>query len=159
MRWLETRPRRGILGRVTTATATPVERSGPGISTALDKYAPQGRPRFEAELRDALARASDDLDVARVDEVLSRWYSLADDRHQGSSPSFPTKVPVGRPVNSWAACRYLSMSPTTKNIEPRIATMSLISVPGSSSVSTWTLPNDAERSLSRHGVFSPRETR
>lgn len=62
---------------MTTATATPVERSGPGISTALDKYAPRERPRFEAELRDALARASDDLDVARVDEVLTRWYSRA----------------------------------------------------------------------------------
>jgi hypothetical protein len=34
-------------------------------------------PRFEAELRDALARASDDLDVSRVDEVLSRWHSRA----------------------------------------------------------------------------------
>lgn len=63
--------------RVSTATATTVERSGPGISTALDKYAPQERPRFEAELRDALARAHDDLDVTRVDEVLSRWHSRA----------------------------------------------------------------------------------
>jgi len=62
---------------VTTTTATTVERSGPGISTALEKYAPQERPRFEAELRDALARASDDLDVSRVDEVLSRWHSRA----------------------------------------------------------------------------------
>ena len=44
---------------------------------ALSKHAPQERPRFEAELRDALARASDDLDVARVDEVLSRWHSRA----------------------------------------------------------------------------------
>jgi hypothetical protein len=64
-------------GRVTTATATTVERSGPGISTALDKYAPEERPRFEAELRDALARASDDLDVSRVDDVLRRWHSRA----------------------------------------------------------------------------------
>ena len=32
-------------------------------------------------------------------------------------------------------------------------------VPGSSSLSTWTLLNEAERSFSRHGVFSPRETR
>ena len=63
--------------RVTTATATLVQRSGPGISAALNKYAPQERPRFEAELRDALARASDDLEVARVDEVLSRWHSRA----------------------------------------------------------------------------------
>lgn len=62
---------------MTTASATPVARSGPGISTALDKYAPQERPRFEAELRDALALASDDLDVSRVDEVLSRWHCRA----------------------------------------------------------------------------------
>ncbi|QIM22840.1 hypothetical protein G7075_19710 [Phycicoccus sp. HDW14] len=54
---------------------------------------------------------------------------------------------------------YLSTSPTTKNIEPRTATMSATRQPGSSSESTWTLPNEAERSLSRHGVFSPRETR
>ena len=54
---------------------------------------------------------------------------------------------------------YLSTSPTTKNIEPRMATMSAIRLPGSTSASTATLLNDAERSLSRHGVFSPRETR
>ncbi len=54
---------------------------------------------------------------------------------------------------------YLSTSPTTKNIEPRTATMSATRQPGSTSVSTWTLPNDAERSFRRHGVFSPRDTR
>jgi Family of unknown function (DUF6247) len=59
------------------ATATLVERSGPGISAALGKHAPQERPHFEAELRDALARAGEDLDVARIDEVLSRWHSRA----------------------------------------------------------------------------------
>ena len=62
---------------MTTATTTLVERSGPGIGAALNKHAPHERARFEAELRDALARASDDLDVARVDEVLSRWHSRA----------------------------------------------------------------------------------
>jgi Family of unknown function (DUF6247) len=62
---------------VTMATTTLVERSGPGISAALDKHAPQERRRFEAELRDALARASEDLDEARIDEVLSRWHSRA----------------------------------------------------------------------------------
>ena len=46
---------------------------------------------------------------------------------------------------------YLSMSPTTKNIEPRIATMSATSWPGSSSLSAWMLLNDAERSFSRYG--------
>ncbi len=34
---------------------------------------------------------------------------------------------------------HLSMSPTTKNIEPRIATMSATSVPGSSTASAWML--------------------
>ena len=63
--------------QVTAATATLVERSGPGISAALNKYAPQEGVRFEAELRDALARASDDFDVGRIDEVLSRWHSRA----------------------------------------------------------------------------------
>ncbi len=54
---------------------------------------------------------------------------------------------------------YLSMSPTTKNIDPRIATMSATSVPGSSSVSAWMLLYEAERSFSRYGVFSPLLTR
>lgn len=54
---------------------------------------------------------------------------------------------------------YLSMSPTTKNIDPRIATMSATSVPGSNSVSAWMLLYDAERSFSRYGVFSPLLTR
>ena len=51
------------------------------------------------------------------------------------------------------------MSPTTKNIEPRIATRSATTVPLTISGSTATLLNDAVRSFSRHGVFSPRETR
>ena len=37
--------------------------------------------------------------------------------------------------------------------------MSATSAPGSSSLSTWMLLNDADRSFSRHGVFSPLETR
>ena len=61
----------------TATTATLVGRSGPGISAALRKHAPQECPIFEVELRDALARAADDLDVARVDEVLSRWHRRA----------------------------------------------------------------------------------
>ncbi len=55
--------------------------------------------------------------------------------------------------------RYLSMSPTTKKSEPRIATMSATSVPGSSSTNAWMLLNEAERSFSRYGVFSPLDTR
>ena len=37
--------------------------------------------------------------------------------------------------------------------------MSAIRQPGSTRESTCTLLNDAERSFSRHGVLSPRETR
>src|SRR5664279_41306 len=54
---------------------------------------------------------------------------------------------------------YLSTSPTTKNIEPRIETMSEIRQPGNTADSTETLLKDAERSFSRHGVFSPCDTR
>ena len=51
------------------------------------------------------------------------------------------------------------MSPTTKNIEPSIATMSATTQPVSTSGSTATLLKEAVRSFIRHGVFSPRETR
>ena len=47
--------------------------TGPGILAALHKHAPQEGAQFEAELRDALARAGTDLDVARVDQVKARW--------------------------------------------------------------------------------------
>lgn len=67
-----------------------------------------------------------------------------------STASLPT---IHRPT------AYLSMSPTTKNSDPRIATMSATSVPGSSSTSAWMLLNEAERSFSRYGVFSPLLTR
>ena len=60
--------------------------------------------------------------------------------------------PGGRPA-------YLSMSPTTKNIEPRIAIRSGTSVPGSSVDSACTFAYDAVRSFIRQGVFSPRDTR
>jgi hypothetical protein len=62
---------------VTTATATAVERTGPGILAALHQHAPQEGVQFEAELRGALARAGTDLDVARVNEVISRWHTRA----------------------------------------------------------------------------------
>jgi Family of unknown function (DUF6247) len=62
---------------VTTVTATAVERTGPGILAALHQHAPQEAAQFKAELRDALARAGRDLDVARVDEVMARWHTRA----------------------------------------------------------------------------------
>ena len=62
---------------MTTATATAVERTGPAILAALQGYAPHEAARFESELREALARAGTDLDVARVDEVMTRWHTRA----------------------------------------------------------------------------------
>jgi hypothetical protein len=62
---------------VTTATATAVPRTGPGILAALTRHAPLAAAQFESELRDALARAGTDLDLARVDEVIRRWHTRA----------------------------------------------------------------------------------
>lgn len=59
------------------ATAVVIERSGPGIRAALAEHAPVDRFRFEEEFRAALARAVDDLDLTRVDALLSRWHALA----------------------------------------------------------------------------------
>ena len=67
----------GHTGAVTTATATAVERTGPGIVAVLQKHAPQEGAQFETELRDALVRDGTDLDVARVDEVIGRWHTRA----------------------------------------------------------------------------------
>ena len=62
---------------MTTTAAMVVERTGPGIRAVLDERAPGERSRFEAELREALVRAGEDLDVARVQEVLTRWHARA----------------------------------------------------------------------------------
>jgi len=43
----------------------------------LSQYAPREAAQFESELRGALARAGTDLDVARVDEVMTRWHTRA----------------------------------------------------------------------------------
>jgi hypothetical protein len=59
------------------ATATAVERTGPAILAALQGYAAHEAVRFESELREALARAGADLDLARVDEVMTRWHARA----------------------------------------------------------------------------------
>ncbi len=65
-------------------------------------------------------------------------------RRRSGANGMPPAPPL---VN--ADLSYLSMSPTTKKNEPRMATMSATSVPGSSSTSAWMLLNDAERSLRR----------
>jgi hypothetical protein len=61
----------------TTVTAVAVERSGPAIRAALAAHAPEDCACFEAELRTALAHASDDLDLSGVETVLARWHALA----------------------------------------------------------------------------------
>lgn len=60
-----------------TTTRVTIERSGPAVRAALADHAPQDLARFETELRDALARAAEDLDLAGVDAVLTRWHALA----------------------------------------------------------------------------------
>lgn len=54
-----------------------MERTGPGILAALHQHAPREAAQFESELREALAGAAADLDVARVDEVMARWHTRA----------------------------------------------------------------------------------
>lgn len=91
--------------------------------------------------------------------AVSDWGSSPTTAARCASPS----TPCSRPVSSWlpssrspgAGSRrhrrltrpsaYLSTSPTTKNIDPKMATMSASRHPGRISLSTWTLENDAER--------------
>jgi hypothetical protein len=54
-----------------------VQRTGPGILAVLTQHAPREAAQFESELRNALARAAADLDVTRVDEVMTRWHTHA----------------------------------------------------------------------------------
>jgi len=60
-----------------TVTTVTIERSGPAIRAALATHAPEDEPRFAAELRAALARAGDDLDLVGPQAVLARWHALA----------------------------------------------------------------------------------
>jgi hypothetical protein len=60
------------------ATITAVQRSGPAIRAALAEHGVSGQlERFEHEMRAALIRAADELDLVGVDAVLSRWHALA----------------------------------------------------------------------------------
>ncbi len=58
-------------------TAVVIQRSGPAIRAALAEYAPEDCTHFEAELRGALRRAEDDLDVAGIERVVERWHGVA----------------------------------------------------------------------------------
>jgi hypothetical protein len=55
-----------------------IERSGPAIRAALLAYASAEEcAQFEAELRSALGRAAEDLDLSGPQEVLAHWHALA----------------------------------------------------------------------------------
>lgn len=54
-----------------------VERTGPGIRAALCAYAPEDEAAFATELRDALLRAVQDLDLTAPQMVLRRWHARA----------------------------------------------------------------------------------
>jgi hypothetical protein len=65
------------LTQVGDLTSTIIERSGPAIRTALRAHAPERCAQFEAELRSALARAAENLDLAGPQAVLKHWHALA----------------------------------------------------------------------------------
>jgi uncharacterized protein DUF6247 len=57
--------------------STTIQRTGPAIRAALRASASAEEcGRFEAELRSALARAAEDLDLSGPQEVLAHWHAL-----------------------------------------------------------------------------------
>jgi len=62
---------------MTAVTMVAIERTGPAIRAALAAHAPEDEARFVAELREALARAEHDLDLAAPQAVLRRWHARA----------------------------------------------------------------------------------
>ena len=108
-------------------------------------------------------RTGADLPCQRVETVQS-WVLCVSanlpELSAGSScsPGHSWLERVNRPEHCEQA-RYLSTSPTTKNMEPRMETMSEMRHPGNTAASTETLLKDADRSFIRQGVLSPRDTR
>jgi hypothetical protein len=67
-----------VLSRVYRNTKTIIERTGSAVRVALLKYSSAEEcSQFEAELRSALARAAEDLDLSGPLEVLAHWHALA----------------------------------------------------------------------------------
>jgi len=65
------------LSRVDDGARTIIERTGPAVRAALLVYASAEEcAQFEAELRSALARAAEDLDLSGPQEVLAHWHAL-----------------------------------------------------------------------------------
>jgi hypothetical protein len=61
-----------------TASATAISRTGPSIQAALTEYgAPGEAEQFVGEMRDALSRAAETLDLSEADSILGRWHALA----------------------------------------------------------------------------------
>ncbi len=57
--------------------ATKIERAGPAIRAAQAGAALDECSQFEAEFRQALARADADLDLSPLERVLDRWWHIA----------------------------------------------------------------------------------
>ncbi len=60
-----------------TPAATRIERTVPAIRAVLAEHSPAESEQFAAELRQALSLAAEDLDLARVEAVLDRWWGIA----------------------------------------------------------------------------------
>jgi hypothetical protein len=62
---------------MTAVTMVAIERTGPAMRAALAARAPEDEAEFVGELRDALGRAGQDLDLAGPQAVLRRWHARA----------------------------------------------------------------------------------
>ena len=77
-----------------TVTVVAIERSGPAIRAALAEHAPGDEHLFEAELRDAVTRAADDLDLAG--RPAGRTRPLARTSHDGCQFPHRRRTRAGR---------------------------------------------------------------
>ena len=65
-------------GSMATVAAATIPRTGPEIRAALAEHGMPGQvEEFVSELRDALTRAGETLDLGEADAVLDRWHALA----------------------------------------------------------------------------------
>jgi Family of unknown function (DUF6247) len=98
---------------MTTARAVVIARSGPAVHAALAQHEPGSEAVFAAELREALTRAAEDLDLAGPLAVLDRWCARANmaanplsDQEKAlierAKAGDPTGMWVRRDDGSWA---------------------------------------------------------
>ena len=57
--------------------AVTVDRSGPAVLEALRALSPDEAEAFQSEYRATLGRASDSLDLAEAERVLTHWWGIA----------------------------------------------------------------------------------